>query len=415
MNSFCEKITSGYRPNFQEIVDELGGLFPMLYDLEDTPQDTDWHAEGNVHIHTSMALDALYGLIDIEGKDLDEDQILTLVLAVALHDIAKPTCTKPIEIKWIERIAAPKHEYKGACYIAYRLADLGLPFSIVHKIISLVAYHIMPKLLVVKGADAFQYKKLARSTDMQLLYFLEKADMIGRTCADQKEQIEYIDLFKLFSIEHKAWLTTTPYTEWKKVIDNELASFPEQTRKFVLSRTISDAEDGVIHSVEEGIARSFSYRDDFSELIILCGPSGAGKSTWIRNNLPDFEVVSMDQLRKEITGKQSDQKKNGQVLQAAKKLLKVHLAKKKKVVWDATSLRKDFRKQIVDLGLDYNAFVTIAWFYGPCSYFVTQNKSRQTEIPESVLLKQLDSLEWPEPAEAHNYMVLGEKGVLLLD
>lgn len=415
MHPLCKKILQGHQPDFEDIVSELASIFPLLTRLSDTPQDPEWHAEGNVHIHTQMVLKALYDLINVQKNDLTPEEILILVLAASLHDIAKPQTTRPMEIRGVQRVAAPNHEYQGGSYIAYRLAELGLPFSMIYQIISLVVYHIKPKLLVVKNSSLFEFKKVARVANLKLLYYLEKADMLGRQCPDQQEQVDHIELFKLFSNEYGLWPHHEAYHDWRMMIESQLSAYPLKTQALVLANTIKDAEAGLIVTVEEGLARSFSYREEFAELIVLCGPSGAGKSTWIKKNAPDYEVVSLDQLRLELTGKQSDQSKNGQVLQAAKKALKTHLAKKRKVVWDATNLRKDFRTQIVAIGYAYHALVTMVWFYGTSALFHSQNKERKEQVANQVLQRQLDYFEWPEPYEAHRYRVVDENGDVIFE
>lgn len=412
-NKLCEKILQGYRPNLDEFILEFVDIFPLLKELKNTPQDPGWHAEGDVHIHTEMVLTELYKLIDIEGTHLSSEEILTLILAAVFHDIAKPITTREMEIRGIMRIAAPAHEYKGGSYIAYGLAELNLPFKIIYEVVNLVINHITPKLLVVKNLPPKDYRKLANITNVELLYLLEKADMLGRTCKDQNEQIASIDLFKMFCIEYKIWPNQDPYQDFREIVNQTLTSYSDTAKSFVTSTIIQELESAIINHPLEGIARSFVYRDSFAELIILCGPSGGGKSTWVKNNLHDYEVVSLDQLRAEIAGKQSDQSFNGQVLQAAKKLLKQHLAAKKKVVWDATNLRKDFRKQIADLGYAYNAYVTLVVFYAAKEHFYHGNKERDTQIASSILDKQFRNLEWPETSEAHAYVVVNELGEVI--
>ncbi len=105
MHPFCKKISEGYQPEFQEIITELGIFFPLLKKLVNTPQDPEWHAEGDVCTHTSMVLSALYSLINAHGQNLTSDKRLALILAAALHDIAKPLSTRTMEIRGVQRIA----------------------------------------------------------------------------------------------------------------------------------------------------------------------------------------------------------------------------------------------------------------------------------------------------------------------
>lgn len=410
MHLLCERILQGYRPKLDEFIHEFGTIFSLLNQLHDTPQDPEWHAEGNVYIHTSYVLEELYSLIDIEGKHLSPYDVLSLILAAVFHDIAKPITTREMEIKGKIRIAAPRHEYIGGSYIAYKLAVLNLPFNVIYNIISLVIHHVTPKLLVVKNAPKNKYYKLANVVNVELLYFLEKADMLGRICKDKVEQIGHIELFKLFCQEYNIWPNIDPYKNISELVFENLPNYSSTTKNFVISKIIKDLENGIINHPLEGIAKSFSYRESFSEVFILSGPSGAGKSTWVEKNLQDYEIISLDKLREQIAGKQSDQSHNGQVLQAAKKLLKQHLAKKNKIVWDATNLRKDFRGQIVELCYAYHAYVTLVVFYCSEDSFYSRNKNRTNRIPENILEKQFRKFEWPESHEAHSYSVVNEDG-----
>src|SRR5690606_14929959 len=50
-----------------EVLDSVGALdklFPELAVLRDTPQDAEWHPEGDVLTHTKMVLDVASGLIE---------------------------------------------------------------------------------------------------------------------------------------------------------------------------------------------------------------------------------------------------------------------------------------------------------------------------------------------------------------
>lgn len=98
--------------------------------------------------------------------------------------------------------------------------------------------------------------------------------------------------------------------------------------------------------------------------------------------------------------------KEGQVIQLAKKRLREALAAKKKVVWDATSLRLDGRSAIVGLGHDYHALTTIVAFATPPDILFKRNKTRSHQIPNSVIEKQLDSLEWPTACESHYFTTI---------
>ena len=68
---------------------DMWRVFPELFDMLDTPQDPKWHPEGNVLIHTFMALQ--YAADNFEFKD--DDHKFKIMLAILLHDIGKPYTT----------------------------------------------------------------------------------------------------------------------------------------------------------------------------------------------------------------------------------------------------------------------------------------------------------------------------------
>ena len=92
---------------------------------------------------------------------------------------------------------------------------------------------------------------------------------------------------------------------------------------------------------------------------------------------------------------------NGQVLQAARDELKAHLRGNGRVIWDATNLRRELRGTVLQLGYDYGAYVKIVAMRNSHSTLFARNKKRQHPVMESVLLRQLDMLEWPDADEAH--------------
>ena len=60
---FLQQVFFGKTPNIDEFVDVLGDRFPLLKDYQSTPQDREWHAEGDVHIHVGMVLAEAYKLL----------------------------------------------------------------------------------------------------------------------------------------------------------------------------------------------------------------------------------------------------------------------------------------------------------------------------------------------------------------
>jgi predicted kinase len=409
-------IQAGASPSIAEFVDALGAEIPALTQLADTPQDPGWHAEGDVFIHTGMVLDELYELLGSRAAHISGDRRTALVLGAALHDIAKPATTREMEIQGVTRIAAPRHELQGRSYLVPLLMghiDEGLPYSLVESVLDLVGYHVTPKFLVVKGRDRGPYLRLAHSADPELLYWLELADMLGRHCVDRAQQVEHIEMFGLFAREYGAWQRFGDDTSaWRSRFCEQLQAFSPATRDLSYGHYLADLCAGRVAHIEEGLARSYRFRERFPEVVLVVGPSGSGKSSWIARHLGDHTLISLDEIRGELGGR-ADQSNNGQVRQLAKARLRVGLRSKSKLVWDATNLRRDFRDAVTDLARDYGALVTMVSFPRSAREYTKGNNNRAHAVPPHVLQRQLDTMQWPETSEAHRWLVIGAHGEVL--
>jgi putative nucleotidyltransferase with HDIG domain len=79
--------------------ERVASIIPELRDLRGTPQPPGYHAEGDVSVHTRLAVEAV-------PRDGDQE----LLWATLLHDIGKPSVTKEEE----GRITALGHATVGA-------------------------------------------------------------------------------------------------------------------------------------------------------------------------------------------------------------------------------------------------------------------------------------------------------------
>ena len=406
MRPIFKDIEKGIVPNLDDFVEALNDLMPLLNELVYTDQDEEWHAEGDVHTHTDMVLEELDYILADEASWLDDERRMALVLAAALHDIAKPITTKIVEREGRTCLICPNHEEKGRSYVLKKLLGIGLSSRLILLTANLVGHHQMPNRLVRKDASEAEFLLLARQADPQLLYFLEKADMKGRICADMERNLESLELFRMRLEELDLWENESPYEEWYDLFEENNISNSEDA----VSIAIYDYEKKIICSPEEGLARSFKLKNGYSQLVITCGPSGSGKSTWIESLGDEWEIISLDNLRQQMTGKRSNQKDNGAVLQSARSLLKSLLSQNKNIVWDATSLRKDHRAALIQTGIKYGALVSVRAYIASEKVLYQRNNKRMNPVPEKVLQKQMESYQIPSVEEAHKLIFCDENG-----
>jgi tRNA nucleotidyltransferase (CCA-adding enzyme) len=156
----------------------LETVAPELLPLEQTPQDPDWHPEGNVWVHTLQVIDEAAALIG----DLDRPRQLAVMLGALCHDLGKATTTSLDR----GRLRSPGHEEAGlppteSLLDRWNVHTL-LGYDVRGQVLCLVAQHLKPGQLydererVSDGA----IRRLAARCEPDLLYRVARADCVGR-------------------------------------------------------------------------------------------------------------------------------------------------------------------------------------------------------------------------------------------
>lgn len=389
------------RISFAEVVSLLLPHLPLLAELEATPQEAEWHAEGNVAVHSALVLERAQELAD--DGELTGDERAALLLSAALHDIGKALTTREeLDAEGIARLRSRQHARRGRDYLSYRLLDAGFSPEFALTVLNLVAHHhSLHRALddsLGRGVSA-----LARRVRLPLLVLLARADARGRVtqAGDGGRGEDAADLLELAAQELGIWDKPEPHAEFRAEIKALLPGASPELRALAVGRGIQDWEAGVIHTPHEAVFRvQEAARSGFPRLTVLFGPSGSGKST-LAHSFQNAEIISLDALRAQLGKSSSDQSVNGQVLQAAREALREGLRRQRHVVWDATSLRRDQRAQVLGLGHDYGALTEIRVLWTPPSRFGKRNQERQRVVHSAVLANQLRMLEFPEVGEAH--------------
>lgn len=131
----------------------------------------------------------------------------------------------------------------------------------------------------------------------------------------------------------------------------------------------------------------------------MVGLPGAGKDTWIRHHLPDWPVISLDQIRHER--KISPKGPQGEVVHAAKDQARALLREQRSFIWNATNITQMTRNGLIDLFAAYNARIRIVYLDTPFNDILNQNRKREERVPEAVIHQLRKKLELPELTEAH--------------
>lgn len=388
----------------QDIVE----LWPEFEALRTTVQDKDWHAEGDVLIHTEMVLN--------ECTPLVADKKHILYLSALFHDIAKSKVTR-YEPE-IDHIIAPQHERIGGVQARYLLREkTNLNDADRLDICDLVSTHHLVKRTVKKmeagDSDLVPYlESLSARVNTKYLWLLELADMKGRVCIDQERQLEIVELFKMlcedlnvFGKAPDPWATLSNCSEINFCDD------------FVAEYVLAEAHrKRLIGDLNEYSTKAFCYdraskigRKEIpypAHIIVPIGISGSGKSTSTRTLYPNHLQISPDAERKNLFGDESVQGDSGPIHQICHEKLREVLRSGGKAIYDATNIVPDLRSKITTLCHDYGALVTFLIFDTSIEEAKLRNKSRERQVPEEVIERQAFKFEWPLPEEYHRKIVI---------
>ncbi|KXU37877.1 polynucleotide adenylyltransferase [Cephaloticoccus primus] len=177
------------------VLKETGWLqhFPEIAALDATPQDPEWHPEGDVFTHTQHCLDALVALGDWQRAPQARRRKLSF--AVLAHDFGKPATTFVGERGGRQRVLSPGHEAAGGEIAQRFLQRIGAPLELAEHVCPLVknhlAYHSGP---VPPSEPAVRRlaRRLAPATIGELLIVM-RADHDGRPPLRSPETLARID------------------------------------------------------------------------------------------------------------------------------------------------------------------------------------------------------------------------------
>lgn len=236
-----------------ELMRDLGIIeryFPELHALIGVPQSPRWHPEGDVWIHTMMAIDAMAKLCRSDSSVQKKEQCLELMFAVLCHDLGKATHTT---VEEDGRIRAIGHEEAGVLptkNLLYRLTD---EHDFIASILPLVRHHLKPSQFYRDRAKAGAFRRLATEVTIETLVIVAKADFLGRTTEEAKEGVYpagawMLEISKALNVSEKP---PKPLLRGKDLIT--LGLDPSPQFKKILNRVYMLQLEGSVQSREEAL------------------------------------------------------------------------------------------------------------------------------------------------------------------
>lgn len=162
--------------------DELCGLIPELNALAGTQQPPEYHAEGDVAIHTRLAIEACP-----DGCDPD------LLWIALLHDIGKPATT---EQRTDGRITAHGHAGLGAEMAEEILARLGMPEERRARIVWVIRHHTFHHSWQLQKPEDLSRKQRRYLEDPKFPLLLEFLRIDSLASRDNPDGLEAYDFYK---------------------------------------------------------------------------------------------------------------------------------------------------------------------------------------------------------------------------
>jgi hypothetical protein len=208
---------------------------------------------------------------------LPEAEKKILTLSAALHDIAKPVCSKSDN----GEIISPNHAARGeieARKLIYKNGFMDeifgkLTFEEREQVCSLVRFHGLPTLFLDKPDMKRYVLRAACELNPRRLALLSTADVKGRICPDGQELLEKIALFNEMC------------GEWGCA--DGARRFPDSAGRFLYFKYGEQYFDYT------------PYDEGGSTVYLLCGIPASGKDTYIEKHLGGIPIISLDEIRKE--------------------------------------------------------------------------------------------------------------------
>jgi predicted kinase len=139
--------------------------------------------------------------------------------------------------------------------------------------------------------------------------------------------------------------------------------------------------------------------DNKPVVFLAVGCPGSGKSTWWKDQLAKGFIpassfrINMDEIRKELTGNESDQTRNYAVSKIAEVKLKAALSERIPVIyWDNTSTQAKYRKNVISLAQAAGYKVVCVFWNLPLAVCKMRNNSRDRVVPEDVIEKMHNAI-----------------------
>lgn len=195
---------------------ELGIIersYPELQALTITPQEPEWHPEGDVWIHTLMTIDQAAKIL--RHASFSELEQLQIMVGALCHDLGKPPTTHIQEKDGIKRIRSLGHQEAGDEPTQTLMANWTFSAEVIYAARMIALNHLRPGELWIKKnkgeLDEEKYVNAVRKllkrihpVSWRILLASAEADFRGRTLPNiENDPFEYGALFTKIILQYQ--------------------------------------------------------------------------------------------------------------------------------------------------------------------------------------------------------------------
>ena len=241
-----------------------------------------------------------------------ESERHTVFAAVLLHDVAKPDCTRT---EPDDRITAPGHSRRGAILARQILWRLGMPFR------SASRWPLWCATIRRRFTCSAMPIVCAKRSPL--------ARRLAAICSPWSPRPTRAAASP--PISHACWRTS-------RCLRSIAANTAVMTGHDRLPATMRVSSTSATNAV---IPTALPTTIAAPEVVVLSGFPGVGKNHWIANHLPDWPVIGLDDIRRELDIEPTEAQ--GTVLNHARELARAYLRQGRSFVWNATNLSRQVR------------------------------------------------------------------------
>jgi predicted kinase len=358
----------------REIFDALFSEFKageLWKAMEETVEDSPWHREANVAVHTQMVIDQ----VDVSPFELTERERFVVKLIAMFHDVGKPAAQEVLfrEDGTKYRRYAGHELISGVLFMDEYVGSAALQQHVgltTARAIRWVLENHLPYGLTdkqkVNGLMLSAHQLLADAgLSMNVFWASLLADCCGRISDDHAEKIQKV----------KVWI--------------------EEMQKYSIMPMPGPA---------------------VKQVILMCGPSGSGKTTFIKQHFsPEVPVYSRDdyiieyykaspvyngETRQVLYDKAWQYATSNEFEKAFKERLHHMLKSNTCVIVDMTNCSKKARGKTINVARQFGFSVHAIEFWVSWQIIERRNNTRERKIPPLALFKQFMMCSVVAPSEA---------------